>query len=314
MGKIRLGVSACLLGQRVRFDGQHKQNLFLTKTLGQFVEYVPVCPEVECGLPTPREAMRLTGVPGEIRLLTQKTRQDFTGRMNQWAIHRLRDLKKEQLCGFVFKSKSPSCGLSRVKTFHPDGHVSGHSAGLFAQKFTAAFPLLPTEEEGRLNDPALRKNFIERLFAMKRYRDAISQSRSIKTLTDFHAAHKYLLMAHSPAACHQMGKLLSSEKNQINFDRLVSEYELLLMKTLRLLATVKKHNNVLMHMMGYLKKCITPDEKKELLETLEIFRQELVPLSVPLTLLKHYVRKYNISYLGTQVYLNPHPLELTRQL
>jgi len=310
MAKLRLGISACLLGQLVRYDGQHKRDVLLADTLGSFVDYVPVCPEVECGLPVPREAMRLVGPTDNPRLMTQRTKIDLTDQMMAWARCRIRELRKEDLCGFVFKAKSPSSGMERVKVYNGRGGLSGRASGLFAKAFMEAFPLLPVEDEGRLHDPLLRENFVERIFTMRRYRDAIAGARTIRSLTDFHAANKYLIMSHSDVKCRELGRLLAGKPASKDARAVAAEYEALLLATLRLVPTVKKHANVLMHMMGYLKKIATPDEKQELLEIIEDYRQERTPLIVPVTLIKHYVRKYQVPYLLAQVYLDPHPVEL----
>jgi len=310
MSKLRIGISACLLGQLVRYDGQHKHDAFLTDTLGQFVDYVPVCPEVECGLPVPREAMRLVGDPENPRLMTQRTEVDLTEQMQAWARCRIRELRKEKLCGFIFKSRSPSSGMERVKVYTEKGGVAGRASGLFAAAFMKAFPLLPVEDEGRLNDPKLRENFVERIFAMQRYRETAAGARSVRALCEFHAAHKYLLMAHSDTNLRQMGQMLADKIPTGELARVAGEYEALLLKTLACVPTATKHVNVLMHIMGYLKKLVTADEKQELLEVIAQYRQELIPLIVPITLLKHYVRKYQIPYLLDQVYLTPHPAEL----
>lgn len=310
MDRLRIGISACLLGQPVRYDGQHKRDAFLTDTLGLFVDYVPICPEVECGLPVPREAMRLVGNVDSPRLMTQRTNVDLTDKMLGWTHCRLRELRKEDLAGFIFKSRSPSSGMVRVKVYNDQGSVAGHGSGLFAAAFMKAFPLLPVEEEGRLNDPRLRENFIERVFAMKRYRDATASARSVRALSEFHAAHKYLLMAHSVTKLRTMGHLLAAKVAQGELNRVAGEYESILLDVLSLLPTTKKHVNVLMHMMGYLKTHLSADEKQELLGVIEQYRQELIPLIVPITLLKHYVRKYQVPYLLDQVYLDPHPAEL----
>lgn len=310
MSELRLGISACLLGQRVRYDGQHKRDAFLADTLGAFVDFVPVCPEVECGLPVPREAMRLVGSVASPRLMTQRTNVDLTDQMQAWAHCRIRELRKEDLCGFVFKSRSPSSGMERVKVYNGRGGLSGRAPGMFARAFMEAFPLLPVEDEGRLNDSRLRENFVERIFTMKRYRDAIGKSRSMSALTGFHAAHKYLIMAHSDIKCRELGRLLATKTEPKERGSVAAAYEELLLNTLQLLPTTRKHTNVLMHMMGYLKKIASADEKQELLEVIEDYRRELLPLIVPVTLIKHYVRKYNVPYLSEQVYLAPHPVEL----
>ena len=309
--KIRLGVSACLLGERVRYDGQHKHDRFITDTLGSFVEYVPVCPEVECGLPVPREAMRLVGSLESPRLMTQRTGVDLTEQMQSWAAKRIKELEKENLCGFIFKAKSPSSGMERVKVYNGRGGLTGFGSGMFARAFMEHFPLLPVEEEGRLHDPLLRENFIERVFTLQRYRDAITPRISLAGLTAFHAHHKYLLMSHNQEAVRRMGRMLANAKRDgVALKDLAAGYEEDLLKTLKLIATPRKHVNVLQHMAGYLKEQLAADEKKELAELLAEFKQGLIPLIVPVTIINHYVRKYQPEYLKDQVYLQPHPLEL----
>ncbi len=309
--KIRLGVSACLLGERVRYDGQHKHDRFITDTLGRFVEYVPVCPEVECGLPVPREAMRLVGSLENPRLMTQRSGIDLTEQMQSWVNKRVKELEKEKLCGFIFKAKSPSSGMERVKVYNGRGGLTGFGSGMFARAFMAHFPLLPVEEEGRLHDPLLRENFIERIFTLQRYRAAITPRISMAALTGFHAYHKYLLMSHSQEAVRQMGRMLANAKRDgVALKALAANYEEALLTTLKLIATPRKHVNVLQHMAGYLKEELAADEKKELAELLAEFKQGLIPLIVPVTIINHYVRKYQPDYLKDQVYLQPHPLEL----
>lgn len=306
--KLKLGISACLLGERVRYDGQHKLDPFLRDTLGRNVDYVPVCPEVECGLPVPRESMRLVGDPAAPRLVTVRTGQDLTARMLEWVGRRLDELAKEDLCGFIFKAKSPSSGMERVKIYTPEGNVAAYGSGLFAREFMRRFPLLPVEDEGRLHDPDLRENFIERIFALRRYRDAVREGRSLSALMTFHARHKLLIMAHSETHMRAMGRLLAGAQGCAA--GVAAEYETRLLEALKRQATVSKHVNVLQHMMGWLKEFLTADEKQELLEVLETYHRELVPLVVPVTLLRHYIRKHGVEYLRDQVYLEPHPVEM----
>lgn len=309
--KIRLGISTCLLGEPVRYDGQHKHDRFLTGTLGKFVEYVPVCPEVECGLPVPREAMRLVGSLEAPRLMTQRSGKDLTDQMQTWAHKRVKELEKEDLCGFIFKAKSPSSGMERVKVYNGRGGLTGHGTGMFARIFMDHFPLLPVEEEGRLNDPLLRENFIERIFTLWRYRSEVRPKPDLAALTAFHARHKYLLMAHSAEKMNQMGRLLANAKRDgIPMKELTAAYEELLLNTLKLLATARKHVNVLQHMAGYLKKQLDAEEKQEWATLLSEYKAGILPLIVPITMLNHYVRKYQPSYLKEQLYLQPHPLEL----
>ncbi len=307
--KIRLGVSACLLGQPVRYDGGHKLDRFLVHTLGKYVDFVPVCPEVECGLPVPREAMRLVGDPRNPRLVTNKTGLDHTERMLAWARRRVAELEREDLCGFIFKSDSPSSGMERVKVYTPQGMPAKTGVGMFARVFMAHFPLLPVEDEGRLHDPKLRETFIEAIFTLKRWRETLAQGLSPARLVEFHTRHKLLIQAHSPKHMRALGALVGRLKEAPlaeSYDR----YQTLLLEALRLKTTVKKNTDVLYHLMGYFKKDLSADEKQELLEIIGHYHQGLIPLIVPVTLINHYVRKYDQPYLKAQYYLNPHPLEL----
>jgi len=306
--KVRLGISECLLGHNVRYDGGHKHDRYLTDTLGQFVEFVPVCPEVEVGLGVPREAMRLVGNPEQPRLVTIRTTIDHTERMLLWARRRVVELEKEGLCGFIFKSKSPSSGMERVKIYNASGNPVGTGVGLFARVFMEHFPLLPVEDEGRLQDPELRENFIERVFVYRRWR--LVEERPLRgALVDFHTRHKLLILSHSPEHYRKLGRLVA-EAASLPPRRLCQEYLSGLMAALKLKATPAKHLNVLQHAMGSFKKRLSADEKKELLEVFRAYREEILPLIVPVTLLNHYVRKYAEPYLSAQLYLNPHPLEL----
>ena len=307
--KVRLGISTCLLGENVRYDGGHKRDRFIIETLGQFVEFVPVCPEVECGLPIPRESMHLAGDPESPRLVTTRTRIDHTERMVNWARKRVRELEKENLCGFIFKSNSPSSGMERVKIYEEHGRVQKIGVGMFARAFMDHFPLLPVEEDGRLHDIRLRENFIERIFALKRWRELLDSNQRRGKLVAFHTQHKLLIMSHSQKHSRILGKLVAEAK-KIPAEQLYSQYQMLFMEALRLKTTIKKNINVLQHMMGYFKKQLSADEKRELLETIDQYRNEYIPLIVPVTLIMHYVRKYDQTYLKEQLYLNPHPIEL----
>lgn len=305
---IRLGISACLLGNKVRYDGGHKLDPFLADTLGRFVEYVPVCPEAECGLGIPREAMHLTGDPVTPRLVTVKTGIDHTDRMKTWATGRLDALAREKLCGFIFKSRSPSSGMERVKVYGDSG-VTLNGVGIFARMFMDRFPLLPVEEEGRLHDPELRENFIERVFVMRRWRDCVNGGKTPANLVRFHTAHKLLVMSHSVEAYRELGALVARAGAKDRED-LFDTYIARLVPALKLRATVKKHRNVLQHIAGYFKKDLASAEKTEIAEIIDLYAAGYVPLVVPVTLLNHYVRKHDQSYLKDQVYLNPHPVEL----
>jgi len=306
--KIRLGVSACLLGENVRYDGGHKKDDFLTDTLGQYVDYIPVCPETECGMGIPRESLRLVGDAESPRLLTTRSGIDHTERMIQWAEKRVAELESSELCGFIFKSNSPSSGMERVKVYNDKGMPVKKGVGMFARIFMKHFPRIPVEDEGRLHDPVLRENFIERIFVLKRWREVLLH-KSMGNLVEFHTRHKLLLLSHSTTHYRQMGKLVAEGK-KIPIARLSDQYEEMLTDALKLKATPKKHINVLQHIMGYFKAQLSPDEKQELSEIFDQYVNDLVPLIVPITLLNHYVRKYQQPYLRDQIYLHPHPAEL----
>ena len=307
--RLRIGISTCLLGEPVRYDGGHKRDRFLTDTLGQFVEWVPVCPEVECGLPTPRESMHLEGDPSSPRLVTTRTHVDHTDRMQRWVATRLKELEREELCGFIFKTHSPSSGMRAVRVYDQHGMSHKMGVGVFARAFMEHFPLLPVEDEGRLHDPAIRENFIERVFALKRYRGFVASDGSVGGMVEFHARHKMQLMAHSQKHLSEMGRLVAhatdSQREQTR-----GRYEKLLLEALALNATVKKNANVLLHMLGFFKEQLSSDEKQEILEIIAQYQTELVPLIVPVTLMQHYVRKYDEPYLARQTYLRLHPMEL----
>ncbi|MDT8440520.1 MAG: DUF523 and DUF1722 domain-containing protein [Desulfuromonadales bacterium] len=307
--KIRLGISSCLLGEQVRYDGGHQLDRFLRDTLGDYVDWVPVCPEVELGLPTPRETLRLVQRDDDTRLVFSKSGEDITEPMLAWARKRVAELESEKLCGFIFKAKSPSSGMERVKLYDRHGVPAKQGVGLFARVFMEQFPLLPVEEDGRLHDPHLRENFIESIFVMQRWRALLDRGVSAAALVDFHTRHKLLLLAHSPEIYRQLGKLVAAA-GSLPVDKLCADYQALLMQALRLRSSLRKQVNVLQHLLGYFKKQLSADEKQEALQLIDHYRQGVVPLIVPITLINHYVRKYDQPYLKQQVYLNPHPVEL----
>jgi len=307
---IRLGISTCLLGERVRYDGGHKLDHFLADTLGRYVEWVPVCPEVEIGLPIPREAVRLLGDPDSPRLIAPKSGADHTDTMQAWASKRLDELAAIGLCGFVFKKDSPSSGLFRVRVYDQHGNPSRTGTGIFPRAVMQRFPLLPLEEEGRLNDLPLRENFIERVFAYYRWTEMLDKEPTPSGLVRFHTAHKLTLMAHSIKHYQELGRLVA-QAGTLPWEELVASYGAKFMEGLTLLGTRRKHVNVLQHLMGYLKKELSSEDKQELLGLIEDYRQEVVPLIVPLTLLQHHLRRHVVpEWVHQQVYLNPYPKEL----
>jgi uncharacterized protein YbgA (DUF1722 family)/uncharacterized protein YbbK (DUF523 family) len=306
---LRLGISRCLLGDEVRFDGGHKRDSFLTDVLCPYVEWIPVCPEVEAGLGTPREAMRLVGDLERPRLMTIKSGKDHTHALEEITASRIRALEALDLCGYVFKKGSPTCGMERVRIYNQHGAPARNGLGIFARAFIKRFPLLPVEEEGRLCDPPLRDNFIERVFCYRRWQDLIQSGVTRQAVVRFHTVHKYLLLAHSPQQFRVIGRLVG-EAHQHSPEDLALRYAELFMKALAVKTTVRKHMNVLQHILGYFKDRLGAQEKAELLDVIGDYHHGLTPLIVPLTLIKHYVRVFDVSYIRDQVYLNPHPKEL----
>jgi uncharacterized protein YbgA (DUF1722 family)/uncharacterized protein YbbK (DUF523 family) len=306
---LRLGISRCLLGEEVRFDGGHRRDTFLTDVLGRYVKWISVCPEVEAGLGTPREAMRLVGDPQNPRLVTIKSGTDHTRTLETLTTNRIAQLMELDLSGYVFKKGSPSCGIERVRLYNEHGMPSRKGVGLFARAFMKQFPLIPVEEEGRLCDPTLRENFIERVFCYRRWQDLIQRGATKQALVQFHTIHKYLLMAHHPQQYEVLGRLIG-QAHQSRPKELAHRYGELFMNTLAVKATVRKHVNVLHHIIGHFKERLSAHEKSELLSVIGDYHHGLSPLVVPLTLIKHYVRIFDVSYIREQVYLNPHPKEL----
>jgi len=306
---IKIGVSSCLLGKEVRYNGGHSRDRYVTDTLSDYFTFVDVCPEVEAGFGIPRETLRLVGDPDAPRLLTTKTKKDFTDQMQNWAKRRIMELEKEDLCGFIFKKGSPSSGMERVRVYSDRGMPSNRGRGMFARAFMDHFPLIPAEEDGRLNDSTLRENFIERIFALRRWRVMAAERKSLGNLVAFRTAHKLQIMSHSVKHYRELGRLVALGK-ELDIQLLYKQYEALFMQALSLQATVKKNVNVLQHIAGYFKKQLSKDEKHELQEVIGQYHNYFTPLIVPVTLSNHFIRKYDQEYLKKQYYLNPHPIEL----
>ncbi len=316
----RVGVSACLLGEPVRYDAGHKRDGFLVETFGPHVRWVPVCPEVEAGFGTPRDPMRLVRDQSgrnaarpdasRVSLIVIKTGEDVTARLRQYSAERTEQLLDERLSGYILKKDSPSCGMERVKVYGPSGVGDRSGRGLFAEALIARFPHLPVEEEGRLADPGLRENFIERVFAYRRLRDLFGRRWTVGDLVAFHTAHKLTLMAHSPRAYRELGQLVAGARAQAR-RTLADAYESGFMRALAIVATAKRHANVLQHMVGYFKKSLDTDSRTELLSLIDEHRAGRVPLIVPITLMRHHVRRHHVAYLSGQTYLDPHPRELS---
>jgi uncharacterized protein YbgA (DUF1722 family)/uncharacterized protein YbbK (DUF523 family) len=308
-GPIRLGISSCLLGEAVRWDGGHKRDRFIAETLGRCFEWVPVCPELEVGMGTPREPVRLTGSARSPRMVGLRSGEDWTTRMSHYSRERVRRLEEMDLCGYLLKKDSPSCGMERVKIHAGKGPPVRKGTGLFARQLMERFPLLPVEEEGRLQDPRLRENFIVRVFAYRRWKDLEASGCRRGDLVAFHTIHRFLLLAHSPKLYREMGRLVAHAREHSPAD-LRRRYGETFMRALAKPATVKGHCNVLQHLARFLKSHLGPAERRELQELLEDYRGGRVPLIAPLTLLKHHIRQHGIGYVSDQIYLSPHPKEL----
>ncbi len=306
---IRIGISSCLLGEQVRWDGGHKRDAYIHDLLGRYFEWVPVCPELEVGMGVPREPIHLARNDGKQRLVGVQSGKDWTAAMRRYALRRVRQLERLDLSGYLLKKDSPSCGMERVRVHPARGPASRNGVGAFARVLMAEMPLLPVEEEGRLHDPSLRENFIERVFAYRRLRDWMNEGCTRSGLVVFHTAHKLLVLSHSPSHYRELGRLVAGAKQHTPL-RLGKLYAALFMEALRAPATVKRHFNVLQHIAGYLKNHLSAREKKELEGILEEYRQGWIPLVVPLTLLSHHVNEHEIVYIRDQIYLNPHPKEL----
>jgi len=308
--EIRIGVSACLLGAEVRYDGGHKRDDFLLSSLGRHVTWVPVCPELEFGLGVPRESLRLVGDPESPSLIGARSGADHGAGMRAWASKRVEALADLDLDGYVLKKDSPSCGLFRVKLHDQDGGVSRKGQGIFARALVERLPLLPVEEEGRLHDPRLRESFVERVFAHHRWRTQVAGSSRPVDLVLFHTRNKLTLMAHSPRAQRELGRIVAAPDGE-GFAALRDAYAAMFMEALKTLATPRKHANVLQHLLGFFKQHLDRDDRAEMVEVIERYRIGLIPLVVPITLLLHHARRHPVpDWFHLQTYLHPYPAEL----
>lgn len=307
--QIRIGISSCLLGEKVRFDGGHKRDAFIVDTLGKFFTWFPVCPEMEIGLGTPRETLRLQGTLDAPRLIAATSHNDLTESMLHYADNRVRDLTELNLHGYILKKNSPSCGMERVRVYNPQGSPLRKGRGLFAKALIDHCPLLPVEEEGRLQDMRLRENFIERVFAYYRWQEMLAAQPTAADLVRFHTQHKLTLMAHSRRHYQTLGRL-TAQSGIHDLPELLNAYGETFMTALAVEATPKKHANVLYHLLGYLKQRIDTADKEEMIMLIEAYRQEQVPLIVPLTLLQHHFRRHPLPWVGEQTYMHPYPAEL----
>lgn len=306
---INIGISTCLLGERVRFDSGHKHDRFITDVLGSYFNFIPVCPELDVGMGVPRESVRLVGDIESPRMVGVKSGEDWTDRMNVYSNERVRQLESHNLSGYILKSDSPSCGMERVRVYSEKGMPAKKGRGLYADVLIKHFPLIPVEEEGRLNDAGLRDNFIVRVFSYYRLQQLYSKPFSRGALVEFHTIHKYLLMAHSPRHYTDLGRIVANAK-KYKTENLMNIYAHVFMEGLKVKTTYKKNVNVLNHILGFLRSYLTAGERQDILNTIMDYHKRLVPLIVPITLLSHYIRKHNIEYIKDQIYLSPHPKEL----
>lgn len=306
---IRIGVSACIVGEKVRWNGSDARDTYLADTLAKYVEFVPLCPEIACGMGIPREKIRQVDCGGTIRLIGYESGDDLTEKMTNWIDKIMPGLDEEGLCGFVIKSKSPTCAFIQGKIFSTTGKAPRKGMGFFTRLLTEHYPMLPVEAADRLQNPMLRENFIRRVFVLKRWRDLIEKGLKIGNLVDFHTRHKMMIRAHDLRGYRQLGKLLG-ESSVFNAEEIFDTYGIMLFRSLSLKSTPKKSADVLMHAMGYFKQQLDSGDKQELLSMINAYKSGKIPLIMPVTLLNHYARKYDKPYLTQQYFLNPHPSEL----
>lgn len=307
--KIRVGISSCLLGQPVRFDGGHKHDRRLTQDLNEHFAWVPVCPEVELGLGAPREALRLVQSADGVRMRTSKTGRDLTDDMADYARRRVEELRSWHLRGYILKRDSPTCGMERVKVYNEHNIPERSGTGLYAEALLAAHPNLPVEEEGRLNDPKLRENFMTRVFAYDRWLQLREAGARARDLVDFHTRHKMLLLAHQPDALKRLGQLVANAGSH-ELESTLDAYESAFMDALSNVATRRRHVNALQHLAGFLRRTLDDEERSELHGVIADYARGWVPLVAPMTLLKHHLRQLSHPWANAQLYLEPYPRAL----
>lgn len=325
--QITLGISSCLLGHKVRYNGGHKRSSFCVNTLDRFFHFAPICPELAIGLGTPREPIRLVGTladvspsPGQnsasapgkklnIRVVgTDNAALDVTDDLVQYGRQMAGQLS--HICGYIFMQKSPSCGMDRVKVYHHNGHPLGESApGAYAGALMDSCPLLPVEEEGRLHDPVLCENFFTRVYAYHAWQNMVLAQPGHAALVEFHATHKYMIMAHYPQGYKQLGQIVAKGSKD-SLPTLLDEYFTAFMTALKRRANRKSHTNAMMHILGYVKKSVAGKERNQLLTLIEEYRQGVVPLIAPMTMLRHFIENHGNPYIQKQTYLTPHPDQL----
>lgn len=305
--QIKIGVSSCLLGERVRYNGEHKRHWYINEVLGKYFHYVPFCPELEVGMGVPRPSVRLVGKAESPKMIEPKSGEDWTDRMVHYSNKKAPKLAG--LHGFILKKGSPSCGPFRVKVYSEKGIPFASGQGIFAKALRERYPHIPIEDEGRLNDEGLRENFITRVFAYARFCHLKAQSFSRANWVKFHQDNKMLLLSYSRPLYSKLGQLVSHIKDYSSQEFLDS-YEELYMTALEGKSTPAKNSDVLLHILGHLKKIIGSKEKQDLIDAIDKYKQGTYPLIVPLTLVRHYINLHDVQYIKEQTYLNPHPIEL----
>jgi uncharacterized protein YbgA (DUF1722 family)/uncharacterized protein YbbK (DUF523 family) len=298
-----------VLGEKVRYDGGHKLDTLITETLGKYFEWIPVCPEMEIGLGTPRETLRLISSGEAPRLVAMKSGTDLTDKMTRWAAERLEQLAGLNLRGYILKKDSPSCGIGRVRVYHESGMGRCGGSGVYAAMLRRRFPTLPVEEEGRLHDAGIRENFIERVFACHRWLAFLDSSPASGDLVRFHTRHKLTLSSHSDELYRKLGRFVARAGKR-KMAGVLDEYGRMFMDGLRVRATARKHANVLFHILGHFKKDLDAADKAEMVDIIESYRAGLTPLIVPLTLVAHHLRRHPVPWLSEQTYLHPYSVEL----
>lgn len=309
--KIPVGISSCLLGENVRFDGGHKQHSYVQKTLGEYFEFRAFCPEVAIGMGIPRKPIRLVRMGGseETRCVsTVDASKDYTDALSNIADQQAH--RHRELCGYILKRASPSCGMERVKVYSDKGMPFNDGVGIYAAGLMKNYPELPVEEEGRLGDSRLRENFIQRVYVMWRWKQLLEDGVTVGKLVDFHARHKLIIMSHDQQDYRQLGKLVAGIRKD-TLQQMLPVYLHELMSALKKIATIGNHVNVLQHIQGYLKQSLDKDDKQELVQCIEDYRRGVVPLIVPITLLNHHFRRNPDDYIDRSWYMKPYPSELS---
>ncbi|MDP3300518.1 MAG: DUF523 and DUF1722 domain-containing protein [Sulfuricurvum sp.] len=305
---MKLAISACLLGENIRFDGGHKRDRFITDQLSDFSEFIPFCPE-DLAFGTPRPSVRLVNIQGDIRVHSNKTGDDLTDALQQTSRNELSKLDSQSLCGIIFKSKSPSCGMKSAKMYLENGFTEGKEDGVFARLCRERYPLLPMEEEGRLEDAWLRENFVMQIFAYDAYEQFKASSPAMADLVRFHTVHKFMLQAKDEKLYRELGNIVGNREG-FSFEAILGMYELGFKTAISRKSSIKKTRNVLEHLVGFFKKELTKSEKETLHTQISDYANKIIPLIVPLSTIHLYAQKYKTTYLLDQTFLNPYPKTL----